>query len=166
MSTNFSHISRAHISKSEGCFNMKTKISADSQICISVTLKSLVEEKYAASLYLMLNHSSFLDQLQSYKSSLSFSLVNPYRTLYSCLNRYSTHYSIHSANIADFLSIIIQKSVREFCIHLMKLIITYIWWKICYVMFRVKNKCNNANKLISFKITNRIQNAEENSILY
>ena len=149
---------------------MKTKVSADSQTCISVPLKSLVEEivaeKYAASLYLMLNHSSFLDQLESYKSSLSFSLVNPYRTLYSCLSRYSTHYAIHSANIADFLSIIIQKSVREFCIHLMKFIITYIWWKICYVMFRVKNKCNNANKLISFKITNIIQNAEENSILY
>ena len=47
MSTNYSHISRAHISKSKRCldiksstycFHIKTKILADFQICISVSL--------------------------------------------------------------------------------------------------------------------------------
>ena len=48
LQTNFSHISRLHISKSKRCFNvkfptcyfhMKTKILADFQICISVPLR-------------------------------------------------------------------------------------------------------------------------------
>ena len=47
LSTNFSHISRSHISKSKRCFNvksstyyfhLKTKILADFQICISVPI--------------------------------------------------------------------------------------------------------------------------------
>ena len=49
--TNFSHISRAHISKSKRCFDAKsstyyfqmtTKILADFQICISVPLKNVL----------------------------------------------------------------------------------------------------------------------------